>query len=321
MKKINVAILTLGLFLFQNSANASVLSPFKVSADEMASQIVAKHGVGQAQAAVLASTIVKGMNALAGDAMKSESAFKAFLDKPENADLKRALSVLSDSDTSLDNLSARQLGDLNNAIGTRVGARAADACRECGIDTVLKERFGVRVFIPVSSTISAKDLQGAALNPGTLASSIASIRTVKTSKTALIKEMSSKDVDSVSLMSMRKIQLAAECSVSGKCGEEAAEFANQMLIASDGQVVGSGRAIAITRDLMDEGAEGAQTMKTLSDDLKQINADAKYKSVDERLTALCKKMADRAKASGKQASFNNLKNCPNYRPIFDKCSI
>lgn len=319
MKKFKVAILTLGLFLFTADAFASAWSIMRPASSTLSATLAAKHSVTRADMDAIVSTIVKPLRARAGDAANSEQAFLEFLERPENVDLKNALSILNGR--NIDELSPTELGQLNNRLGLIVGAYSIKKCSRCGISPVLKNTFNVTVIVPTNVSINAADLAGTAVNPGKLADSFKDIRTVKTSKTKMLREMkrAETDGDALAIMDFRKIAKAARCTISGKCGPDGKRVSNGLLTITGGDILGDGRALAIVSDMMAEGDEGIATLKVMGDEIDKVNADASLKTVDQRLKALCEAMSSKATDKQSKEAFEKLKNCPNYFPIFGKC--
>lgn len=323
MQKLKLKSLFLTLCLLFTSASVFAGGAFEIVSQPMevlASKLARKFKISQDEALVLASTIIKGTKVASGNAIpKTDAAFQTMLNRPGNNELARAFAKLGDS--TLDELSAKQIGDLANDIGVKVNtvAKAADLCETCGISQNLLNKFGLRIYIPVSTDIPSKTLTGIPTDVAKNISYIANHRLIKVKASTISKATRSKTANLLTQTDIRKIRYALEA-LEGQHGKEAQEYVKAILTMGDGNIVGNARMIATASSLAEDGAVGKQTMEEMSTIINKINKE--HKTQKARLSALCKHYAGKAKGSkSKTAAFKNLKTCPNYAPVFNACSI
>ena len=319
MRNMKLIVLTLGLIFTSVSAMAGgaaelILKP----ADEVVQILVSKYQFNRAQAEVLASTITKGAKvALRKQVPATEEALiKALDDKGQ-----KALASFLRSIEDVEKLSDDQLARLNDEFGVAVSktAKAAEICETCGIDEVLLKRLGIKYYIPVSTDIPDSLFGGVSRNVDELASYIASGRNVKVTKSKLLAAMSSKSKTPVSDVDLAKMAVAVEA-IDGKHGKEAQAYVLAALELGNGDVLSDSRLIATAASLIDDTQDGKIVMKEMSEVMNDVNK--KHKSVPARRKALCEHYKAKASKTSTQAddiALKNLKQCPNYAPIFGAC--
>ncbi len=318
MRKMKMLLLTLGLVFTSLSAFAG--GAFELVAkpvDEVASAIARHFKIPNEEASVLASTIVKGFKVAAGDSEPTtEAAFRAIIAR--DADLAAAFAKIGNKD--LKELTEREIGELANDIGAKVNtlAKAADLCQTCGISETLINKFGLKIYIPVSVDAPMKTLVGVPSDPSVLVKRISSNRLVKTKSGALLASMKSDSEHMMSALDLRKIQKGLDCA-DGSCGPEAQAYVRAALKLGDGDVAGDSRLIATTAALL-EDPQGKSVMDEMSKVMDNVSKE--HKTPKDRRIALCKHYSAKAKGTASKSddtAFKNLKGCPNYAAIFGSC--